>query len=76
MANAYILITTKSGSEKEVLAALKKSENVTDAQIVYGEYDLVVKVEVDDITKLNEFLLESVRTINGIEKTSTVIVAS
>ena len=76
MANAYILITTKSGSEKEVLAALKKSENVTDAQIVYGEYDLVVKVEVDDITKLNEFLLESVRTINGIKKTSTVIVAS
>lgn len=76
MVAAYVLITTKSGAEKEVLDTLKKSKEVSDARIVYGEYDIITKIRAADITKLNDFLLETMRPISGIEKTSTLIVAT
>jgi len=76
MVCAYVLVTTKSGAEKEVLDALKKSPNIKIAKIVYGEYDIIAKIEVRDITALNEYLLTHFRQISGIEKTVTLIVAT
>ncbi|MFH0869353.1 MAG: Lrp/AsnC ligand binding domain-containing protein [archaeon] len=76
MVIAYVLVTTKSGAEKEVLDILKKSSNIKIAKIVYGEYDIIAKIEVHDITALNEYLLTHFRQISGIEKTVTLIVAT
>lgn len=76
MVTAYILVTSKSGEEKNVLESLRKLEGVKEAKIVYGEYDIVAKIQVDDVGKLNDFLLERVRPIRSIEKTSTLIVAA
>ncbi len=76
MAGAYVLITAKSGSERVVVEALKKLQEVTEAKILYGEYDIIAKVQVDDIQALNQFLLEKVRPIGNVERTSTLIVAA
>lgn len=76
MVTAYILITSKSGEEKNVLESLRKLEDVKEAKIVYGEYDIVAKIQVEDVGKLNDFLLEQIRPIQSVEKTSTLIVAA
>lgn len=76
MVTAYVLIISKSGKEKEVLDSLSKLEEIKEAKIVYGEYDIVTKVQADDVGKLNDFLLEKIRPIENIEKTSTLIVAT
>lgn len=76
MVCAYVLITTKSGAEKEVLEILKKSPNIKTAKILYGEYDIIIKVELPDITALNEYFLTNIRQVSGIERTSTLIIAS
>jgi len=76
MVIAYVLITSKSGGEKNVLEGLQKLEEVEESKIVYGEYDIVAKIKVSDVDKLNEFLLEKIRPIQDIEKTSTLIVAA
>ncbi|MBI4096009.1 MAG: Lrp/AsnC ligand binding domain-containing protein [DPANN group archaeon] len=73
---AYVLITTKSGSEKIVIEALKKMQEIKEARVLYGEYDILAKVQVNDIQNLNTFLLEKVRPIGHVEKTSTLIVAA
>ena len=76
MVTAYVLVISKSGTEKQVLEDLQKLEEIKEAKIVYGEYDIIVKVQVENVEKLNEFLLERVRPIKNIEKTSTLIVAA
>lgn len=76
MVGAYILITTKSGAEKDVLVALKKISSIKNATILYGEYDILAKIMLKDITELNDYLLSNIRPIQGIEKTSTLIVAT
>lgn len=73
---AFVLIITKSGAEKKVVAALKKFPEIIDAKILYGEYDVLAKIQVANIQKLNSFLLEIIRPISDIEKTSTLIVAA
>ena len=74
MVLAYILITIKSGAEKEVLDKLKAVEEVKDANLVYGEYDLIVKVDLNEISQLSDFVIEKIRIL-PIERTTTLIVA-
>ena len=75
MVTAHLLITTKSNAEKEVVEVLQASELVQDVNIVYGEYDIVARIDIEDIRALNDFLLNVVRPIKGIEKSSTLIAA-
>ena len=74
MVLAYVLINIKSGQEKEVLDNLRTVGQVRDANLVYGEYDLIVKVELDEVSNLSDFIIEKVRAL-PIEKTTTLIVA-
>lgn len=75
MVVAYILIMTRANSEKKVAEALRASKPVKNVNIVYGEYDIIARVEVADMKELNEFLLNTVRPLQGVENTSTLIAA-
>jgi len=71
---AYILFKVSSGTEREVAKKISEFEEVLDAGIIYGEYDLIAKVSVQEMEHLNEFL-EKIRSIPSIILTSTMIVA-
>lgn len=43
--------------------------------ILYGEYDLIIKIELDGISELSDFILDKIRAISAIERTTTLIVA-
>ncbi len=73
---AYVLMISKSGEEREAIGALNKLKEIKESKIVYGEYDIVAKIQVEDIGELNNFLLEKIRPIKHIEKTATLIVAA
>jgi anthranilate phosphoribosyltransferase len=75
MITAYVLATLKVGSEKEVREQLKNLKEIKDVNILYGEYDLIIKIELDSISELSDFILDKIRTLPAIEKTTTLIVA-
>jgi anthranilate phosphoribosyltransferase len=66
---------SKGGGERLALEFLKAREEVKGACIVYGEYDILVKLEASDMNKLNDFILNIIRPLQDIEKTTTLIVA-
>ncbi len=76
MVIAYILITSKSGAEKNVAEQLMLQEGIEEADVLYGEYDIIAKVKVEDVSQLSDFIMEKVRSIDGVQRTSTLIVAS
>ena len=43
---AYVLMISKSGEEREAIGALNKLKEVKESKIVYGEYDIVAKIQV------------------------------
>ncbi len=75
MVIAYILATVKSGTEKEVVDSLKKEPRVKEAHLLYGEFDIIAKIDLQSISDLSDFILDKIRAIQFIEKTATLIVA-
>ena len=71
---AYILITVKSGSERDFLKAISEFTEVVEANLVIGENDIVIKVNVKDINQLDIFLTEKLRVQPDTFLTTTMII--
>jgi DNA-binding Lrp family transcriptional regulator len=74
MPMAFVLINTETGSESKILAALKRIDAVTEAYMVYGVYDVVVKVRADTMEKLKEIVTYQVRHLDKVVTTTTMLV--
>ncbi|HID44036.1 MAG TPA: Lrp/AsnC family transcriptional regulator [Archaeoglobaceae archaeon] len=72
MTTAYILVNTDTGQEYSVYDEIKALKGVVEVNIVYGVYDIVVKVKTEDNDELRR-LIEFVRKISGIRSTLTLI---
>jgi len=74
MLTAYILVMADSGAEKEVIEELQELDEVEEADIIYGEWDIITKLQIPDVSGLGDFILQNIRSIKGVKKTSTLIV--
>ncbi|MCJ7610437.1 Lrp/AsnC ligand binding domain-containing protein [Candidatus Bathyarchaeota archaeon] len=74
MDSAYILINVETGSEVEVLKALRKIENVREAHGVYGVYDLIARVEAESMERLKEIITWKIRRLDKVRSTLTMMI--
>ena len=72
---AYILITLKSGAEREVCKKVSGFEEVIQVDELYGEHDAIIKIRVEDLSQLDKFLTDKLRALPDIFLTTTMIVA-
>lgn len=72
---AYVLFKVSSGTEREICRKISDFNEVLEASVIYGEYDLIAKVKVNDLSTLEIFLTEKIRSIPSVILTSTMIVA-
>ena len=73
MAIGYVLITTEPGQEKAVRGRLEEIELVTAGWMLFGEYDLIARVQADDEYDLTRCIVEEIRPMEGIVETKTLI---
>jgi DNA-binding Lrp family transcriptional regulator len=73
MVVAYVLLIVKPGEESKVAEKLIKMKEVKDVSVVYGEYDIVAKVEKTNMEELQNFLIKQIRAMDEVERTSTMI---
>lgn len=76
MIEAFVLVIVKPGTEEKVYDKLKGCPKVKEIYRVYGEYDIILRVEVDTIRALDEFHDTTLRRIREIEMTETLIASS
>ncbi len=72
---AYVLFKVASGTEREVAQKLIDLEEVLQADIVFGEYDVIARVSTEDLEKLQDFVSERIRTVQNVLVTSTMIIS-
>ena len=63
----------EAGQEEIAINKLLENDEVKEANIVYGQYDIVMKIRVKNIKALEEFILKNVRPIKEIQESSTLI---
>ncbi|HEX32979.1 MAG TPA: Lrp/AsnC family transcriptional regulator [Candidatus Aenigmarchaeota archaeon] len=73
MVDAYILIEVKPGTEIQVREKLERMKEVKSVEAVYGDYDLISKVTVRNMQRLQEFITKKLRSIKDITSTTTMI---
>ena len=71
---AYVLITVKSGSERDFLKKIVQFKEVIEANLVIGENDIVIKIKVKDIIHMDTFLTDKLRMLPDVFLTTTMIV--
>lgn len=73
--SAYMLIITKFGKKKIVAKQLLRFEEIEFVEEVYGHYDIIIKITVEDAITLEEFIQNYIRTIEDIDKADTLVVS-
>ncbi len=76
MIAGYILLRIKPGMDRSVLHAVKELDQVKVVETLYGEYDMLIKVEVEELDDLDSFIFDVVRTVKGVEGSTTLITIS
>lgn len=73
MIKAYVLVVTNPGETKSVFAAAKAIQGVVEIHEVMGPYDIVLEIEVDSLSDVPPILSDKIRTIPGIESTTSLV---
>jgi len=74
MAMAYVLVSCDLGFEAEIIDELKHIDNVKEAQGVFGAYDILTKLESDNMEHLRDVITWKIRKLNRVRSTLTLIV--
>jgi Lrp/AsnC family transcriptional regulator, leucine-responsive regulatory protein len=79
--SAYVLITVDykllkeiEKTQLEITQKLKSYPDVEEASMVTGGTDILIKIRVENIDELNNFVTIYLRNIEGIEKTRTMVI--
>jgi DNA-binding Lrp family transcriptional regulator len=72
MAVGFILISTAPAKEHEVYNELLKVKEVVELHPLFGEYDLIAKIEAEDFNLLGQVVVDKVRSIPGVIDTKTL----
>lgn len=72
MAIGFILISTAPAKEHDVYNELMKVKEVVELHPLFGEYDLIAKIEANDFNSLGQIVVDRVRSIEGVIDTKTL----
>ncbi|OLS24229.1 MAG: hypothetical protein HeimC3_21280 [Candidatus Heimdallarchaeota archaeon LC_3] len=76
MSSAFILINSETGKERLILQEIRKNPYVSEVHMIYGIYDLIMRIEAENLASLKNIIFKHIRTIKYIEKTFTMIIES
>ena len=73
MATGFALLTISPLHEKTVYEELTNIPQVTEIHPLFGEYDILVKINANDIDQIGEIVINKIRSLKGVMDTKTLI---
>ena len=73
MPRAIVLINVASAFEDSVLKEVLKLDNVEEAYVSYGVYDVVAKINASAMEDLKRTITQKIRTIKNVRSTLTLL---
>jgi DNA-binding Lrp family transcriptional regulator len=72
LATGFVLIGVEPGVEKDVFKEIIKIKQVVDVHLLFGEYDLIARVEAQDYNTIGDIIINRIRKIPGVVSTKTL----
>jgi DNA-binding Lrp family transcriptional regulator len=73
IATGFALLSISPLCEKEVYETLKNIPEIVEVHPIFGEYDILLKIECLDIDSIGAVVIKKIRSIQGIMDTKTLI---
>jgi len=73
MTTAYVLINCDLGFDAEIIDEIKQLEDVKEVHWVFGAYDIIVKLESDNVDNLRDVITWKIRKLNRVRSTLTLM---
>jgi len=64
----------KSLSQREIAQKISGFPEVQEVHIITGDWDILIKVKEKDVDEIGKFVIDKLRTVEGIQKTLTCMV--
>jgi Lrp/AsnC family transcriptional regulator for asnA, asnC and gidA len=74
MNKAFILVNSEVGFEKQVFETIWTVSGIKEAYMIYGVYDIIIQIEVENLQELKETISHKIRMIKGVRATVTLII--
>lgn len=68
----FVLIGVEPKKDREVYQKLMKIEEVVELYPLFGDYDLIAKVEAESYDRIGEVVVGKIRTLPGVRATKTL----
>lgn len=67
-----MLIDIEPNREKEVYQKLLKVQDIVELYPLFGDYDLIAKVEAESFDAVGDLVVKKIRSIEGVKATKTL----
>ena len=74
MPSAYVLINCDLGSEENIIKDINLLDGVKEVKGTYGVYDIITRIESDDMNVLKDTITWKIRRMSKVRSTVTLIV--
>lgn len=71
MVEAYVLLQTEQGRMAEIAQSLAQLPAVSEANVVTGPYDVIARVQADDMDAIGQLIVAEVQVVGGVTRTLT-----
>lgn len=72
---AFVLVNLQEKQERDIADHLEELDRVINAHILFGEWDLIAEVEIENSEDLASFVMDEIRSLSEVKLTSSMIVA-
>ena len=72
MSSGYVLVNVEPGHERSVCDAAASLDCVSDTNLLFGDYDLIIKLVADDLASIAKTVVEAIRPVEGVINTKTL----
>jgi DNA-binding Lrp family transcriptional regulator len=73
MAIGFALLSISPLHEKTVYEKLKQIPEIVEVHPLFGEFDILVKIEAHDIDSIGSIVINKIRSVQGVVDTKTLI---
>lgn len=75
MTTAFVLINVEAKKEDDVYQILLNTDEIEGIRQVFGQYDIIARIQAKDLQELRRFIIDKIRNVHGVMSTNTLIIS-
>ena len=73
MVHAFVMVRTGAGKSEHVRGVVEDFDNVQEAHVVAGQYDVIAEVDAPEVHEVIHTSSGDIQQLDGVERTKTYI---